>query len=197
MTIDTEQARLRKAKLPSCERRFSVQLSQLRGGIIPALREVSQALNARFAKMGTGMLHDLPDLRRRCGRRDRCFFNYRATVLIPIILLTTVSCSTLPIDVLAFDECDLSSGLVTEEQVLQVTPSKGRRGEAPPKARREQTGTSATPKIVPVRASNPTSPSGSGDASKKANTPPRYDARKEQQLFNEFLDWRNRQIGPL
>ena len=146
-------------------------------------------------RMGTGMRHDLLDLRRRCGRRDRRFSNYRATVLIPMVLLTTVSCSTLPIDVLAFDECDLSSGLVTEEQVLQVTPSKVRRGEVPSKARREQPGRSATPKVVPVRAS--TSPSGPGDTSKKTNTPPRYDARKEQQLFNEFLDWRNRQIGPL
>src|SRR5215470_2679012 len=104
--------------------------------------------------MGTGMLHDLFDLRRRCGRRDRRFFDYRATVLIPMILLTTVSCSTLPIDVLAFDECDLSSGLVTEEQVLKVVPSKVRREQAASKARREQPSTSATPKVVPVRASN-------------------------------------------
>jgi hypothetical protein len=113
-----------------------------------------------------------------------------------MVLLSTVSCSTLPIDVLAFDECDLSSGLVTEEQVLprELVTSKGRREEA--KARREQPGTSATPRVVPVRA-NATIPSGSGDASKKTSTPPRSDARKEQQLFNEFLEWRNRQIGPL
>jgi len=137
------------------------------------------------------------DLRGRCGRRDRRFFNYRATVLIPMVLLTTVSCSTLPIDILAFDECDLSSGIVTEEQVLQVAPSKVRREQVSPKVRREQPSTSATPKVVPVRATNATSRSGSGDASKKANTPPRLDVRNEQQLFNEFLEWRNRQISPL
>ena len=141
----------------------------------------------------------LLDLRRRCGRRDRRFFNYQATILIPMVLLTTAGCSTLPVDILAFDECDLSSGLVTEEQVLprELITSKVRREEVSPKSRREQPSTSATPKVVPVRASNATSRSGSGDASKKANTPPRLDVRNEQQLFNEFLEWRNRQIGPL
>jgi len=116
-----------------------------------------------------------------------------------MVLLTTAGCSTLPVDILAFDECDLSSGLVTEEQVLprELITSKVRREEVSPKSRREQPSTSATPKVVPVRASNATSRSGSGDASKKANTPPRLDVRNEQQLFNEFLEWRNRQIGPL
>jgi hypothetical protein len=113
-----------------------------------------------------------------------------------MVLLTTVSCSTLPIDVLAFDECDLSSGLVTEEQVLKVAPSKVRREQAASKARREQPSTSATPKVVPVRASNTTNGSGSGDAPKKASTSPRRDSQGEQQLFYEFLEWRNRQIGP-
>jgi hypothetical protein len=136
--------------------------------------------------MGNGMFLDL---RGRRGRTDRRFFNYRATVLIPMVLLTTVSCSTLPIDILAFDECDLSSGIVTEEQVLQVAPSKVRRSKY---LRRFDASSpaSATPKVVPVRATNATSRSGSGDASKKANTPPRLDVRNEQQLFNEFLEWR-------
>lgn len=137
----------------------------------------------------------LLDLRRRCGRRDRRFFTYRVTVLIPMVLLTTVSCSTLPADLLAFDECDLFSGLVTEEQVLQreAAPPKVRREAVPPKVRREQPSTSATPKVATVRAPNATSRSGSGDASKKTNTPPRGDTQKEQQLFYEFLEWRNRQ----
>jgi hypothetical protein len=106
-----------------------------------------------------------------------------------MVLLTTVSCSTLPANILAFDECDLFSGLVTEEQVLP-------RAAATSKARREQPSTSATPKVASVRPPTATTRSGSGDASKKANTPPRSDVRKEQQLFNEFLEWRNRQIGP-
>jgi hypothetical protein len=29
---------------------------------------------------------------------------------------------------------------------------------------------------------------------KKANTAPRLDAQKEQQLYQEFLEWRNRRL---
>src|SRR5690349_16349333 len=103
----------------------------------------------------------LLDLRGRCGGGDRRFLPYRATVLMPMVLLTTVSCSTLSIDVA---ECDLSSGIVTEEQVLPP--------RAAPKVRREQANTSATPKFTPARA---TGQPGSGDAPKKASTPPRRD----------------------
>jgi|SRR6185295_9913789 hypothetical protein len=46
------RARLRKAKLPSCMRRFSVQISQLRSGMISALREASQTENVSSAKNG-------------------------------------------------------------------------------------------------------------------------------------------------
>jgi len=123
----------------------------------------------------------LLDLRGRCGRKDRRFFTYPATILSPMVLLTTVSCSTLSVDLA---ECDLSSGLVTEEQVLPP------REQQHPKVRREQASTSATPKVTPVRASNATSPSGSGDAPKKASTPPRGDVQKERELFKEFLEWR-------
>ena len=121
----------------------------------------------------------LLDLRGRCGRKDRRFFTYRATILTPMVLLTTVSCSTLSVDLA---ECDLSSGLVTEEQVLP--PREVQR----PKVRREPASTSATPKVTPVRASNATS--GSSDAPKKASTPPRGDVQKERELFKEFLEWR-------
>jgi len=124
----------------------------------------------------------LLDLRGRCGRRDRRFFTYQATVLTPLILLTTVSCSTLPADLLGFAECDLFSGLVTEEQVL------------PPKVRREQPSTSTTPKVATARVPNATSRSAPGDVSKKANTPPRRDVEKERQIFKEFLEWK-RQTG--
>jgi hypothetical protein len=99
-----------------------------------------------------------------------------------MVLLTTVSCSTISIELA---ECDLSSGLVTEEQVLPP--------RAAPKVRREQASTSATPKVTPVRASNATS--GSSDAPKKASTPPRGDVQKERELFKEFLDWRGQQRG--
>jgi hypothetical protein len=101
-----------------------------------------------------------------------------------MVLLTTVSCSTFSIDLA---ECDLSSGLVTEEQVLPP--------RAAPKVRREQASTSATPKVTPVRASNATSRSGSSDAPKKASMPPRGDVQKERELFKEFLDWRGQQRG--
>ena len=128
----------------------------------------------------------LLDLRGRCGRRDRRLF----TVLTPIVLLTTVSCSTLPADIqqplLGFAECDLFSGLVTEDPRQQVLQQEELR-------RREQPSTSATPKVASVRAPNATSRPGSGDASKKANTP-RVDVQKERQLFKEFLEWRGRQI---
>jgi hypothetical protein len=98
---------------------------------------------------------------------------------MPTVLLTTVSCSTLSIDVA---ECDLSSGIVTEEQVLPP--------RAAPKVRREQANTSATPKFTPARA---TGQPGSGDAPKKASTPPRrdgQDVQKDRELFKEFLEWR-------
>jgi hypothetical protein len=126
------------------------------------------------------------DRRGRCGRRDRRFFTYRAAVLIPMVLLTTVSCSTLPVDIqqplLGYAECDLFSGLVTEEQVL------------PPTVRREQPSTSAKPKVATVRAPNATSQSAPGNASKKASTPSRADVEKERKLFKEFMEWRGRQV---
>ena len=120
----------------------------------------------------------------RSGGRDRLLFTYQATVLTPIILLTTVSCSTLTSDLA---ECDLYSGLVTEDPRQLVLQR-----EAAQKARREQPKTSATPKATPVRAT--TSGSGPGDApkdtSKKANTPPPRDLEKQRELFKDFLEWR-------
>jgi hypothetical protein len=150
-------------------------------GLFQLCKKIPKRKTLAPPRLGNGMLLDL---RGRCGRRDRHFFTYQTTVLTPLVLLTTVSCSTLPADLA---ECDLFSGLVTEEQVLP-------RAQAPPKVRREQPSTSATPKVASVRAPNATSRSGSGDASKKANTPPRPDAEKERLLFKEFLEWR-RQTG--
>jgi hypothetical protein len=166
-------------------RRFSIQLSQLRNGTIPPARGAAGRFpknrNISSGKNGERMLLDL---RGGCGRSDRRFLPYRATVLMPMVLLTTVSCSTISIDLA---ECDLSSGLVTEEQVLPP------RAAPAPKVRREQASTSATPKVTPVRASNTTN--GSSDAPKKASTPPRGDVQKERELFKEFLDWRGQQTG--
>jgi hypothetical protein len=180
----SKRARLRNAKLRSRMRRFSI-LSQLRSGTIPPAglyETIPKAENVSSGKNGERMRLDL---RGRCGGGDRRFLPYRAIVLMPMVLLTTVSCSTLSIDLA---ECDLSSGLVTEEQVLPPRP----------KIRREQANTSATPKATPVRASNASGQPGSGDAPKKASTPPRRDGQevqKERVLFNEFLEWRKSQGG--
>jgi len=86
---------------------------------------------------------------------------------------------------LAYAECDLYSGLVTEQQVLQISP----------KGSREQPGTSAKPKVATVRAPNATiwgdAPK---DVPKKGSTRPRPDVEKERKLFKEFLEWRGRQV---
>jgi hypothetical protein len=57
-------------------------------------------------------------------------------------------------------------------------------GEGQPKVRREQPKTSTSPKVTTVPAPK----------AKKANTPPRLAAQKEQQLYQEFLEWRKRQL---
>jgi hypothetical protein len=58
------------------------------------------------------------------------------------------------------------------------------RDEEQPKVQREQPQTSPLPKV----AANP------APKAKKASTPPRLDAQKEQQLYQEFLEWRNRRL---
>jgi hypothetical protein len=63
------------------------------------------------------------------------------------------------------------------------------RGAGQQRVRREQPRTSASPKVATVRAPKATS---ERPASKKANTPPLPDARKEQ-LFREFQEWQRRQ----
>ena len=56
--------------------------------------------------------------------------------------------------------------------------------EGQPKVRREQPKTSTSPKVATVPAPK----------AKKANTPPRLDAQKEEQLYQEFLEWRKRKL---
>jgi hypothetical protein len=58
------------------------------------------------------------------------------------------------------------------------------RDEEQPKVQREQPQSSPLPKV----AANP------APKVKKASTPPRLDAQKEQQLYQEFLEWRNRRL---
>jgi hypothetical protein len=62
---------------------------------------------------------------------------------------------------------------------------------------RVQPRTSASPKIATAHA--PKATSVSRPAANKANTPPRLDTQREQQLFHEFqefLEWRRRQKDP-
>jgi hypothetical protein len=58
------------------------------------------------------------------------------------------------------------------------------RDEGQPKVRREQPKNFTSPKVATVPAPK----------AKKANTQPRLDAQKEQQLYQEFLEWRNRRL---
>ena len=70
-----------------------------------------------------------------------------------------------------------------------TSPQSDQRNEGQPKVRREQPKTSTSPKVATVPAPK----------AKKANTPPRLDAQKldaqkEEQLYQEFLEWRTRQL---
>jgi hypothetical protein len=58
------------------------------------------------------------------------------------------------------------------------------RDEEQPRVQHEQPQTSTSPKIATAPAPK----------AKKANTPPRLAAQKEQQLYQEFLEWRNRRL---
>ena len=62
--------------------------------------------------------------------------------------------------------------------------SSDQRDEGPPIVSREQPETSTLPKVATVPVPK----------AKKANTAPRLDAQKEQQLYQEFLEWRNRRL---
>jgi hypothetical protein len=62
--------------------------------------------------------------------------------------------------------------------------SLDQRDEEQPKVSREQPETSTPPKVAAVPVPK----------AKKADTRPRLDAQKEQQLYQEFLEWRNRRL---
>src|SRR5215470_13358115 len=138
--------------------------------------------------MENGMLSDF---RGRGRRRDRLLFACQAIIPAVIILMTAVSCSRPgadmpppPVGIL-----ELFSGRVTEAPKRQVI----QREEAPPKVRRAQPRITAPPKVAKLHAPNTTSRPASPGAPKKANTPPRPNAQRERQLFEEFLEWRSRQ----
>jgi hypothetical protein len=66
----------------------------------------------------------------------------------------------------------------------QQSDQREEREEGQPTVRRKQPKTSTSPKVATVPAPK----------AKKANTPPRLAAQKEQQLYQEFLEWRMRQL---
>jgi hypothetical protein len=93
----------------------------------------------------------------------------KATMLTLIILVTTVSCSTPTAQMK-----EPRAGVVEREQ---------------PRTSASKVATVDTPKATSV----------SRPASKNANTRPRLDTQREQQLFQEFqefLEWRRRQKDP-
>jgi hypothetical protein len=88
-------------------------------------------------------------------------------------------------------EPDLFSAPVTEAPRRKLVEED----EAQPKIRREQPKTSASRKVATSRkgatdhASKTTSPAVSSRAAKQAKTPSRPVTQREEQLFQEFLEW--------
>jgi hypothetical protein len=173
-----------------------------RNGIIPPARRSAEPFTngkrwLQSKKMENGMLFDL---RMRGGSRDRILFISQAT-LPTLIVLTTVSCSRpdMPQPRVGIFEPELFSGQVTEETERQLVQED----EAQPKIRRQQSKKSASHKaatarkVATVHTPKAPSPSASGSASKKAKSPPRPATQREQQLFQEFLEWRKQQNGLL
>ena len=133
------------------------------------------------------------DLRGRDSRTDRLLPSCQATVspLIIPILVTIVSCSGPGADMPPPSPgiMELFSGGVSETPPEQ----SAQRDEAHPKVRHRQPKASASSKVATDDAQTTNSRRVSRPASKKAGTPPSPDAQKEQQLYQEFLEWRNRQ----
>jgi hypothetical protein len=132
-------------------------------------------------------------LRRRNGGRYR-LLTYKATVPTLIVAMTTMSCSTR-------DTPQPRTGIFERETFFlyplidAANTRSGQRDEGQPKVQGARPKTSASPKVATVHAPKTTSASGPRPAAKKANTPPRLDAQREEQLFQEFLEWRKRQKG--
>ena len=132
------------------------------------------------------MLLDLPG-----ARRDRLLFICQPTVRALIILIPTVSCSGPGADMPppSVGVIDLFSGGVTDAPKQRLVQQDG----AHPKVRKGQPKASASPKVATEHAPKVTNRSVPRPASKKADTPPRLDAQREEQLYQEFLEWQSRQ----
>jgi hypothetical protein len=124
------------------------------------------------------------------GRRDRLLFICQVTVPALAILMTTVSCSGPGVDMPlpSGGIVELFTGGTTEAPNQQV-----QQNEAQPKARRGQPKASTSPKVAQEQGPKSTGQSASRTASKKASTPPQSDTQTEQQLYQEFLEWRKSQ----
>jgi hypothetical protein len=107
-----------------------------------------------------------------------------------MILVTTVSCSTS--DMPRIPEWSSAGPSFSGRATDAAKPQEVQRGEEQPKVRRGQPGTFTSSKVATVHIPKATSTSVPRNPSKKANTPPRLDAQREQ-LFQEFLEWRRRQ----
>jgi hypothetical protein len=128
----------------------------------------------------------LVDLRRRDTTRDRLLLTCRATLPALIVLMTTVSWATpdmpQPGTEIVEREPSFPSHVSAAASPQLVEPR-----EAQPKVRRAQPGTSASPKVATVHTPKATTGSATRPTLKKANTPPRIDAQKEQ-LFRDFQE---------
>jgi hypothetical protein len=135
------------------------------------MRNDFQNRKRQLSPMENGMLAEL----RGRGVRAIAYSSYsKPAVLTLFILMTTVSCTTL-------DEC-LCLPSFSLPGIDPVNQQLAQRGEEQPKVRREQPKSSA-PKVATV----PT------PKAKKANTSTELETQRERQLFQEFLQWRNRQ----
>src|SRR5438105_4305354 len=119
----------------------------------------------------------LVELRGRSGRRERLLFTCQAALPTFIILMTTVSCSKpdMPEPRVGFFEPLFSNPVIDPADRPLVQRDKGQ-----PKARRERPSTSALRKVATVHAPKVTGAPVSRHTSKKASTPPRLDAQREQ-----------------
>jgi len=95
-------------------------------------------------------------------RRDRLLFIGQTTVPAIIILITTASCTGIPTD-LPPPIAGIVDLISEPEPPKQQEQQLAQRDDPRPKSRRP--------------------------ASKKASTPPKTDAQKDEQLYQEFLEW--------
>jgi len=101
-------------------------------------------------------------------RRDRLLFIGQTTVPAIIILITTASCTGIPTD-LPPPIAGIVDLISEPEPPKQQEQQLAQRDDPQPKSRRP--------------------------ASKKASTPPKTDAQKDEQLYQEFLEWQKNRGG--